>query len=69
MIEFKEVADTTLAIESTNVSGNNITINVDNGSLGRLTNNFTVDLFSEGNADYDIDSLDNATRLALARRI
>ena len=66
VIEFKEVADTTLAIESTNVSGNNITINVDNGSLGRLTHNFTVDLFSEGNADHDIDSLDNTTRLALA---
>ena len=66
VIEFKEVADTTLAIESTNVSGNNITITVDNGSVGQLTHNFTVDLFSEGNADYDIDNLDNATRLAMA---
>ena len=66
VIEFKEVTDTTLAIESTNVSGNNITINVDNGSVGQLTHNFTVDLFSEGNADHDLDNLDNATRLAMA---
>ena len=66
VIEFKEVADTTLAIESTNLSGNTITLNVDNGSVGRLTHNFTVDLFSEGNADHNINNLDNTTRLALA---
>ena len=66
VIEFKEVADTTLAVEGANVIANNITINVDNGSMGKLTHNFTVDLFSEGNADHDIDNLDNDTRLAMA---
>ena len=66
IIEFKEVTDTTLAIENANLTGANITVTTGAGSIGQMTDNFTVDLKSANNADYNLDALDNATRLALA---
>ena len=65
-IGFRETIDTTLTIEEANIRGNSISIRVDNGSVGALTNDFSVDLHSQDQADYNLDSLDNATRLVLA---
>ena len=65
-IGLRETIDTTLTIEEANISGNNISIRVDDGSVGALVNDFSVDLHSQDQADYNLDSLDNATRLALA---